>query len=133
MADQKRYFQLDDKVGLNHLTGKPDPIAEIGLVVAVPRMVRGKVEHEVRPLRVKQLSDKELADLKTKPVGRILPGTRVVETASQKVADGLLQRGDFAEIDPPEAKALDEHRKAIAANVAEAEAELETHKEDQDG
>lgn len=128
---QKRYFQLNDDVGLNPVTGKADPIAAVGLVVAVPRMVKGELLVEQQRLEIKVLTDQELAGRKQKPPARILPSSRLIEVDEPRVADGLAGSGQYREVDPPEKKALDEHRKEIEANVREASAAAKD--EDEEG
>ena len=122
-----RYFQLLDEHGLSPVTGKPDPIVCVGLAVAVPTMVKGEVVREIK--RVEITSAPEAKRTKDNPVAdcaRILPGSRVIECSDHRFADGIAASGQYVEVDPPDDKVLADHVKQIAANVAEAKAELGT-------
>lgn len=97
-----RYFQLNDDVGLDHETGDPQPIKEIGVrisspVLADPRNRKSDVIEVGQTILVQPI-----------------PATRIVKTDDPRVAGGLLETGLLHEIDPPDEAAIKTARSATA-------------------
>lgn len=78
-----RHFELLEHIGLD-VDGNPEPIVEVGLTLRVPEMRGGELVIVEKPVRLEPL-----------------PGTRVVATDDPMVAAGLLDSGQYREVDTP--------------------------------
>ena len=117
---ESRYFELLDHVGVT-ADGNPEPLVQEAIALAVPVMAAGEVIDEFRTVYI------DPADrLKQGAPGRILPGTRIIETANPTVAAYLLAHGKYQEVDKPSKKA-EAHQRGEARAAAQ---EAGTHDED---
>jgi hypothetical protein len=107
-----RYFKLKDHIGVepdlieedgqpveNPKAGELQPLVEVGLKVEVPTIVQGKVASATDSVTLKPI-----------------PGTRILKVNKAAHANGLLQSGNWDEVDPPDEKALKDARGETAAS-----------------
>lgn len=114
MPESTRYFELRDHVGVT-ADGNPEPIAEIGVALAVPIMRGGEVVGEQQRHVIAQAPS-----LKEGMLARVLPGTRLIEASDPRVCDVLLQSELVKEVDPPSKKAEQHQRGEARAAKQEA-------------
>src|SRR4051794_21298768 len=88
----ERHLRLLDHIGVDE-AGNPEPIHEVGLAVLVPTM-----------------KDGQIVDVAERVTLRPAPGTRVLKTDDPRVADALLQSGQYEEIDAPSQRQLAKER-----------------------
>lgn len=109
-----RYFELNDDVGLapawivdpetgleipNEKAGEPEALNNIGIQIPIPvQLDNGDIVETTTTARL--VPGDELDEL-TK--SRIIPDTRVIETAHPAVGSLLLETGLCHEVDPPKA------------------------------
>lgn len=103
----ERYFELNEDVGVepdfltdpetgepveNPRAGELQPINDVGVAAAVPRMIGGELTQDVVRISV-QDDGKELEKV----------SDRVVVARHPAVAQGLVESGQYHEVDPPAA------------------------------
>lgn len=127
----KRYFRLLEHIGVegevtvdgydasgnpievpNERAGELEPLECVGIRVAVPAMQGQQIVESVRAVEVTQDGTYHIVDDngRTKRVGlpdtddKVLDAkTRVLELSTPALVDGILQSGQYEEIDPPKA------------------------------
>ncbi len=126
--EQTTWLQLKDTVGVT-VDGNLEPLADIGVTVAVPQMLpnpeTGELElgETVQTLRITHADSLDIL----RPA-RFIEGGRIVETRDQRVVDALLQTASFDVIGRPTKKDLAAHVKALT----DAREEAGTHAQDPD-
>lgn len=118
------FLRLRDHVALT-ADGNPEPLVTIGATIGVPSMVANPKTGKLEPAEVAQSVAIRPADKLTAAMrGRIVTGTRMVETADPQVTSVLLQTGNFEVCDPPtkaqaakEAKALTDAREEAGTHI----------------
>lgn len=94
MPNDARYFELLPELGVHHETGEPEPIREVGVTAAVPRIVKGELVQDVERHVLKPIA-----------------GTRILKVTDLAIADALAQSGQYREVEAPDEKALQKARK----------------------
>jgi hypothetical protein len=121
------FLELHDHVGVT-ADDNLEPLVEIGVTLAVPTMIKdpdtGKDELAEAVTSLTISSQASLGDLQA----RVLPGTRIIETADQRVTQALLGTGHWQQIDAPTKTAA----AAAAKALKDAAEEAGTHAQDPD-
>lgn len=108
MSADARYFELNDDVGIepelipdgdggskkNPKAGELQPIQEVGVVAAVPRM-----------------EGKELVEDVVRVTVKAIPGTRILKVDEPAIAQAIQESGQYHEIEAPSEKDLKSARK----------------------
>jgi hypothetical protein len=119
---ESRFFELADHHGRDYADNL-EPLVEIGTSIALPVMkshpVTGSPVITSESQRVVICPAEQLTD---SDPGRIIPNTRIVETANPLVAGALLGCGQYVEIDAPTKARIAQHEKETRAHVAALEA-----------
>lgn len=102
MPDSK-FFELKDHVGVDG-DGNLEPLVTIGVAVTVPAMVGKDVIDVPEGLSIEPAQG--LGDRGA----RIVPGTRIVESADWRINAALLQ-ADFEQVDKPTKTAVQKAKK----------------------
>lgn len=114
------WLQLKDHIGRT-ADNNLEPLADIGITVAVPQMIKNPETGELELGEAVQTLRITHADTLTilRPA-RFIEGGRIVETRDARIVDALVQTGSFDVIDRPTKKALEAHVKSLTGAVEEA-------------
>lgn len=122
------WLKLKDTIGKT-VDGNLEPLADIGISVAVPQMLPNPETGELalgEAVQTLRITHAETLDI-FRPA-RFIAGGRIVETRDQRVADALIATSSFEPIDRPTKKQLATHVKALT----DAREEAGTHAQDPD-
>lgn len=111
-----RFFELAAEHGRDHADNL-QPLTQVGVSMPVVRMI-----HTAKGERIPSVVSHSLAidpaDRLEDALARIIPDTRIIETASPQVASALLACGQYQEIDQPSKKQLAAAEKETKAHKA---------------
>lgn len=109
-----KYFALKLDVGVT-ANGNLEPLAEIGVAVAVPIMRNGELVEDALRYVIRPAESIGPDDY-----ARIIPGTRVIHVNDPRVEQAIRQSALFVDTDKPTKAQTDKERKALTDAVEEA-------------
>lgn len=119
--DTSRYYRFKDEHGVT-ADGNLEPLVSIGMTVAIPTMIDNPETGRPEPGETISTLHLQPGDsiLSMAIPARIVPGTRMVESADPRVDSALLASGKWEQIDKPTKKEQTGEAKALTAAIDEA-------------